>query len=449
MSMKSAPANPARREPAPARWTRRAFVSALAKSTAAAAAFSSGRAAYAKTDVKSGRSRRKKIAILATEFRKYSHPQHFIDRVLEGYGWEGRHHHPRLELAGLYVDQFPEGDLSRDRARRHGVTLYPTVAEALTLGGSRLGVDGVLIVAEHGAYPKNEKAQTLYPRNRFFQQTLDVFKASGRVVPVFNDKHLSTDWGECLAMVRAAEEFGFPFMAGSSLPVTWRIPALEIPLRAPLAESVCAGYGGLDAYDIHGLETAQCMSERRAGGEAGVAAIHAVRGKRVWEILEERDTTQELLFAALARSHTCKPLEGFTYAMPGLNWLRRYCKHPTAYFIEHLDGFKTSLFLLDEVVQDFNYAGLLKNTGEILSCQMYLPMPPGRTTLADFFSPLMNHIERMVLEGVVPYPVQRTLLTSGMVIFALESLYRGQVRLETPQLKVAYPPPANSAFWRA
>src|SRR5713226_6975881 len=115
MSMKSAPANPARREPAPARWTRRAFVSALAKSTAAAAAaFSSGRAAYAKTDVKSGRSRRKKIAILATEVRKYSHPQHFIDRVLEGYGWEGRHHHPRVELAGLYVDQFPEGDLSRD-----------------------------------------------------------------------------------------------------------------------------------------------------------------------------------------------------------------------------------------------------------------------------------------------------------------------------------------------
>src|SRR5712692_9325474 len=119
MSMKSPPANPARREPAPARWTRRAFVSALAKSTAAAA-FSSGRAAYAKTEAKSGRSRLKKIAILATEFRKYSHPQHFIDRVLEGYGWQGRHHYPRLELAGLYVDQFPEGDLSRDRARRHG-----------------------------------------------------------------------------------------------------------------------------------------------------------------------------------------------------------------------------------------------------------------------------------------------------------------------------------------
>src|SRR5258708_30411368 len=127
MSLKSAPANPARRKPAQSAWTRRAFVSTLAKSTAAAAAFPFGRAAYAKTDAKSGPSRRKKIAILATEFRKYSHPQHFIDRVLEGYGWEGRHHYPRLELARLYVDQFPEGDLSRDRARRHAGRPYPPV----------------------------------------------------------------------------------------------------------------------------------------------------------------------------------------------------------------------------------------------------------------------------------------------------------------------------------
>jgi len=81
-------------------------------------------------------SRRRRIALLATEVRKHSHAQHFIDRFTEGYGWEGRHHHPPLELAGLYVDQVPTGDLSRDRVRRHRLTLYPTVEEAITLGCS-------------------------------------------------------------------------------------------------------------------------------------------------------------------------------------------------------------------------------------------------------------------------------------------------------------------------
>ena len=80
---------------------------------------------------------------------------------------------------------------------------------------------------------------------------------------------------------------------------------------------------------------------------------------------------------------------------------------------------------------------------------MYLPMPPALSTLADFFNPLMNNIERMLLENAAPYPVERTLLSSGMVIFALESLYRGQVKVETPELKVPYRAPERSNFWSA
>jgi hypothetical protein len=437
------------RETKSERWTRREFLSALAKSSATAVVFPPTTPSFTRTEKKSPSSRRRRVAILATEVRRMSHAQHFIDRFLEGYGWQGRHHRPAMELAALYVDQFPESDLSRDRSRRHGVRIYPTIAEALTLGRPKLAVDGVLIIGEHGAYPKNEKAQTLYPRHKFFQETISVFKQSGRAVPVFNDKHLSTNWDECVAMVRASKELGFPFLAGSSLPVTWRIPSIELPLNMPLAESVCASYGGIDSYDFHGLETAQCMSERRAGGEAGVRSIHAVRGRKVWDMLEGRETTRELLIAALTRSHTCRGTQGYSYSVPNLSWLRRNSKSPVAYFIDHLDGFKTTLFILNELIQDFNYAGLDRRTGEIVSCQMYLPMPPIHTTLADFFNPLVNNIEQMILEDAAPYPAERTLLTSGMVIFAVESLYRGQVQVETPELRVAYTAPAQSSYWRA
>ncbi len=107
------------------------------------------------------------------------------------------------------------------------------------------------------------------------------------------------------------------------------------------------------------------------------------------------------------------------------------------------------MFLLSGLVTDFTYAGLVRGTGQIHSCQMYLPMPPALSTLADFFSPLVNHIEQMIQNQTVPYRVERTLLTSGMVIAAIESLYRGQVPMATPELNVVYQPPAQSAFWRA
>ncbi|MBI4662703.1 MAG: hypothetical protein HY735_28145 [Verrucomicrobia bacterium] len=398
---------------------------------------------------KSSATPRNKVAILATEVRRYSHAQHFIDRFLEGYGWQGQHHRPAMDLVSLYVDQFPKGDLSRDRERRHGVKIYPTIAEALTSGSSKLAVDGVLIIAEHGRYPRNDKGQTLYPRHRFFKQVIQVFEASGRAVPVFNDKHLSTDWKECAEMVADAKRLGFAFLAGSSLPVTWRIPPTDIPLGTPMAESVCVCYGGIDSYDFHGLETAQCMSERREGGETGVKSVHAVRGAKVWETIAKREPTEQLLFAALARSHTCKAPPGYTVSRPTLEWIRQCCPDAVAYFIEHLDGQRTTMFLLNGLVLDFTYAGLVKTTGEIISCQMHLPMPPRQTTLADFFNPLVHHIEQMVLQRTAPYPAERTLLTSGMTLFAVESLYRGQVPLLTPELKVAYQAPVASTYWRA
>jgi hypothetical protein len=430
----------------PPLWTRRGFVGAVAKTVTAGVLGASTMPGRAEAPNEAGRSPIK-VALIATEVRKYSHAEHFLDRLLEGYGWEGRHHRPPLQLAGLYVDQFPSGDLTRDRARRHGIRIYPTIEEALTQGGPDLGVGGVLIIGEHGSYPRNAKGQTLYPRYKFFKEVMRVFTATGRVAPIFNDKHLSTDWSQCVEMVETSKRLGFPFIAGSSLPVTWRIPAVELPLETPLEASVCVGYGGVDSYDFHALETAQCMSERRKGGEAGVRAVHALKGEAIWAALTDRPRTKRLLFAALSRSHTCQGSAGYPCAPPTLDSMRKASPGAVAYFIEHLDGFETTIFLLNGLVQDFTYAGLRHDTGAVISCQMYLPMPPVRTTVADFFNPLMHLIEDTFTQGKASSPIERTLLTSGLTLFAVESLYRGEVRLLTPELSVAYQPFEKSNFW--
>jgi hypothetical protein len=429
-------------------WTRRRFISTVATSSAAASIASSIPTTASAAPRKRRASFRKlKVAIIATEVRKYSHAQHFVDRFLEGYGWQGEHHFPPMQLAGLYVDQFPEKDLSRERARRHRLKIYPTIEETLTLGRSKLAVDGVILIGEHGLYPHTIKGQTLYPRNEFFERTVKVFEQSGRSVPVFNDKHLSTDWDECVAMMATAKRMGFPFLAGSSLPVTWRIPSIDPPLGAPLEESLAICYGRIDSYDIHGLETAQCISERRAGGEGGVKNVQALRGPKVWERLEANEQTRQLFYSALSRSFTCKGPKRYPAARPELSWIKKRFKNPVAYFFEHNDGFKTSMFMVPDLVHDFTYAGRLKG-GKHISCLMYLPMPPKYTTLADFFNPQVNHIEQMILTGKTPYPAERTLLTSGMTLFAIDSLYQGQIKLPTPQLKISYDAPSNSSHWR-
>lgn len=391
---------------------------------------------------------RKRIAFLGTVVHQHSHAQHFLDRHTLGYTWRGAWQAPRFDVASVYIDQFPENDLARERIRRHGLRQFPTIAEALTLGGSQLAVDGVVIIAEHGKYPTNEKGQRLYPRYEWFKQVVQVFETSGRCVPVFNDKHLSTTWERCAEMVADAKRLGFPFLAGSSLPVTWRLPSIDMPFDAPLAESVCVGYGGPDSYDFHGLETAQCMSERRRGGEVGIASVHAIRGAKLWETLAapDREMTRQLVVAALCRSHNLPVQGGYPTDRVTFEWARQALPDTLGYLIEHRDGFRTTLLLT--AIRDFNYAGWRRDTGEIVSCQMYLPMPGQSATTADFFNPLARHIETLVLEKRAPYPVERTLLTSGMVIGGVESLHRGQVLVPTPEMEVRYQGPQESLFRR-
>ncbi len=395
--------------------------------------------------------KRLKLAAVVTVYRKYSHAQHIVDRLLDGYGWHGEYHVPPLDLVALYVDQVGHDDLSRERAKRFPtMKIYPTIAEALTQGTGNLAIDGVVLVGEHGDYPRNEKGQTEYPRYQFFSQIVDVFRSSSRTVPVFSDKHFSWNWEWAKTMYDTSRSMKFPFMAGSSLPVTWRIPSVEMPVGSRIREAVCVCYGGVDSYDFHGLETIQCMVERRTGGEAGVRWLEAYRGERFWAAMKEGVWSNELMLAALCRSHTLTPVRpGFNDILPTVSQMREVTKDPVAYTYEHADGLRCTMLLMHGLVRDFNFAARLDGSPKIFSTQMYLPMPDGRTTLASFFSPLVFQMERMFLSGKPPYPVERTLLTTGLTASGVESLYRKQMRIETPHLGIRYQPFAESTFERS
>ena len=355
------------------------------------------------------------VAAIVTEYRPRSHADVIVGKLLEGYLLDGVPTTPRVRVAAMYVDQLPANDMARALAEKHGVPILPTIREAV-LAGAR---DGLLLIGEHGDYPWNEKGQHLYPRRRFFTEAVAAMEEAGRIVPTFSDKHLSWSWEETKATWRQARTLGIPFMAGSSLPVTWRRPPLEIPLGAPIEEALAIGYGGLESYGFHALETLQCMVERRAGGETGLAAVRCLKGPAYWEARRAGAWSTELEEAALGTLSLVPPAED---AVP----------EPAAFQLEYRDGLRGTVLMLDGYAQAFAFAS--RGAARTEATQFYLESqePFGH------FAFLVEKFQDMVLSGREPYPVERTVLTSGALSFLMESAHLYGARLETPELEITY-----------
>ncbi|MCW5978150.1 MAG: hypothetical protein KIT09_08730 [Bryobacteraceae bacterium] len=374
----------------------------------------------------------KRIAAIITEYRPLSHADVIIGKYLEGYNQDDRPPYPRSKIVSMFTEQVPKTDLSRDRARKYNVPIFRTAMEALTLGGDRLAVDGVLLIGEHGDYPMNDKEQKLYPRFEMFLKIADVFRQSGRAVPVFNDKHLSWSWRQARRMVEISRELRFPMLAGSSVPVAWRVPAVDAPYGAPQKHAVAISYSGLDIYGFHVLEALQCIVERRKGGETGVRAVQCLENQDCWNFIEGNAWVKRLFSAALARSDTRKSGDPKLLA-----------KTPAVFVVDYADGLQAAAFLLTGLVEDFTVAVELGGASEPFSTLMKLQA--GRPH--HHFGCLVRNIETMFETGQPPYPVERTLLTSGILDFALESRIRGYRKLDTPDLaRVRYHTPDASHF---
>lgn len=385
----------------------------------------------------------KRVAVIASIYRYRSHAQHFCDRLLVGYPHGGQWHRPNLEIASLYVDQHPSNDQSADRAREFGFEIYPTITEALRCGGEKLAVDAVMIMCEHGEYPRNDKGQILYPRYEFFKECVKVFEEDGRAVPVYNDKHLSYTFDKAQEMVADSHRLDFPFLAGSSLPVTWRLPDVDVPMGAVIEDALMVGVGGSDPMDYHALEAMQCMVERRKGGEQGVVAVQMLEGDEVWVAGDAGRWSWRLLEAALSRSDSPRGLteeDGRTQDLIGSGELKRLVEKPVAYFIEYSNGLRATLLMLNGALKDFCFAAQLQGVETPLSTQFLLT--PGENV--TYSACLVAKIEEMIESGRAPYPVERTMLVSGMLEACLTSRTQNNERLETPQLRVGYQPPQIS-----
>jgi hypothetical protein len=363
------------------------------------------------------------VAAVVTEYRRNSHADVILGKILDGYDQQGGPG-PALELVSLYTDQVPARDMSRGLAERHRFRIAATVDEALTFGEDRLKVAGVLSIGEHGQYPLTpDTGQRMYPRRRFFDEIVACFRRVEQVVPVFNDKHLSYRWEDAKHMVDTAREMQIPFLAGSSLPVTWRRPPLQLPLDSPIEDALAIGYGPLEAYGFHALETLQCMVERRKGGETGVARIDLWQGDEIEAARQRGDWSGELFEAALATLPETPAAD-----------LAKLTDQAAFFRLTYRDGFRATVAMANGIGAHFAFAARLPNEPDPVATWFELQneRPYGH------FAFLTQAIEQLVHSGEPPYPVERTLLTTGVLDAVMHLAAVGGGSRETPELDVRY-----------
>jgi hypothetical protein len=380
--------------------------------------------------------RKPRIAVLATFWgATRSHADWLVNKLIDGYWWQGAYHPSRIEVVSLYLHQHDTSLLGQKVAKAKGFPVFKSVAEALTLGGKELAVDGVVIVGEHGNYITDMKGRWLLPRWWMYNQVIRVFEQSKRSVPVFNDKHFSYNWDDAKWMFDKSRELGFPLTGGSLLPVYYRKPEIELENDTPIKHSIVVGAAPDEGAIFHCIELLHAFVERRKGGETGVKSIQSIRGPESWKWVE-RNTWAANLLEAVAKRLELKP-ENYQ-ANPRTN----IC------VIEYNDGTKAAI--IGVALSGWTYAGEIEGRTEptIVSLLGF----PGPFDQFHASNAQPHWIVEMMLSKKEPFNAERLLLTTGITNHYMESNWEGSKyspvgrRIETPFLNMTYRPARGAQF---
>ncbi|OMF34652.1 hypothetical protein BK133_11615 [Paenibacillus sp. FSL H8-0548] len=358
----------------------------------------------------------KRVVAIVTEYRFNSHADVILGRLLGDMNYS-----PSIEVVSIYTDQVPENDMSRTEAMRCGIPIYSTIEEAIETAYAEGGLDGVIIIAEHGDYLKDEQGRIHYPRRRMLEAVLRALDKLEIQVPIFSDKHFSYQIEDTVWVYQQVKNRGIPFMAGSSIPHTPHIPAIELKQLQASNEWLVLSFSTLvEAYGYHALEVLQSVAEHRAGGETGIASISTLEGAAVWEAMARGEWPEDLLINCL------KQANGAAFKHPSeLN-------EPTFLItVEYLDGTKGYVFQQEKLTDFWSFSVRNKQGVFTAKCDSNDERP------FKHFDRLTQLIEQFIITGEEQFPIERVFLSSGMINYAVESLFQGR-RLQTPELHIHY-----------
>jgi hypothetical protein len=300
------------------------------------------------------------------------------------------------------------------------------------------GADAVVVVSRRPGALANE---------RFLQIALERAPASGCCFVHGTLANTLERGRQLLSLARSRQ---IALLAGTPLCTTWRLPEVNLPRGAALAEGLIVVQvnplsaqatppsppATLGGAELHALEGLLPVLERRRGGESGVRSVQFLEGKNIWRAGDKGLWSWPLLAAALSRSHTPQGdsvLDGRTQDLVGLGLVPKLARNPRGWLLEHRDGLRSALLVLDGVVADFNFA-VRAQDGPVVSAQLFRAPPPSE----QHFSRLAAAMEDFFRSGEPPWPAERNLLIAGLLeTFGQPSSRTGR-RIETPELGIGY-----------
>lgn len=379
-------------------------------------------------NLKSSQGKRPRIAVLASYWAATrSHADWIVNKLIDGYWWNSEYTPSRVEVASIYMHQHDASLLGQKVAKAKGIPVFRNVADALTLGTNELAVDGVVIVAEHGDYSTDLKGHWLLPRWWIYNQVVDVFEKNKRSVPVFNDKHLSYNWDDAKWMFDKSRELNFPLTGGSSIPVYYRQPEIELEKGSPIKHSIVLGGTSDEGAIFHAIDVLQSFVELRKGGETGVKSVQSIRGIETWKWIEQNPWASKLLASVEKK----------------FNFNSGYfqeAKQTNMCIINYNDG--TIAAVIGARGVGWTFAADIEGQPEPTIVSMLGWAGPFDQYHASNAQP--HWITEMMVTKKEPFNAERLLLSTGITNFYMQSNWKvskyspvGRV-IETPELNIRY-----------
>ncbi|MBI2949248.1 MAG: hypothetical protein HYY23_16525 [Verrucomicrobia bacterium] len=362
--------------------------------------------------------RLKQIAFVLEDFALQTPGQQLLDRFLMGYPRDGAFH--RLEncrVSAHIADQAANAEIER-REKSFGLRVRRDLRQAVA------GADGVIVAWRgSGVEAKDELLKEILP-------------SVPRGTPCFVHGALSASLAGAQEIKRLAFSRRVVVLAGTPLGVTWRLPEVEIPQGTALKEALVVVQGKSPTAEFESLEALLPVIERRQGGESGVRNVRFFQGTNVWKSGEDGQWSWPLLASALARSDSPQGdavKDGRTQDLAGLGLVQKLAREPRGWALEHRDGLRSTILVLDGVVADYNFA-VRTGDGQILSAQVYRPPAPAE----HHFTRLATGIEDFFRTGKQPWALERSALIAGLLeVLRNPSAPHGQA-IETPELRISY-----------
>jgi hypothetical protein len=316
----------------------------------------------------------RKIAFLLEELSKPSPAQQLVDRFLAGYVTDGEFRRSPFESASAYVMLSNNPPDLEQRSKDFKLVVASRAEQAVE------DADAVIIASRRPGALANE---------RFVQIALE---RAPEGAACFVHGVLANSLGRAQELVGLARSRKIALLAGTPLCVTWRLPEVELPPATPLSEALIvvqanpspgqtsppAPPSSLRGAELHALEGLLPVIERRHGGASGVRGIQFLEGKELWKAGDRGVWSWPLLAAALSRSHSPQGdpvLDGRTQDLAGLGLVPKLARNPRGWLLEHRDGLRSAILVLDGVVADFNFAVKARD-GSIVSAQLFRAPAP-------------------------------------------------------------------------